>query len=176
MKKFVLPTILFPLEDHNAVFTVRLLKPYSDYLGVTCRNVLSDEGSLYGKLGMSSVDEAEELDPRGSAEVGHRVHRGSRGAAGEDHVVDQDYGLAGHVKIDLSAGEHRLFRDSAQVVAVERYVERADRNLNAGYIENVLPDPLCKRNAARGRRKAKGAIFAYAKRNASAYARVLFAV
>ena len=63
-----------------------------------------------------------------AAELGHRVERGSDGAAGEEDVVDEHDDPAGDVDGHLGRAE-RLDRPQTDVVAVEGDVERADRDV-----------------------------------------------
>ena len=80
-----------------------------------------------GQLAVAAVDEHGEPHVAGPAEVVERVERGADGAAGEEHVVDEDDDLA----VDAAGRHRRLVRAAggllAQVVAVHRDVERRRR-------------------------------------------------
>jgi hypothetical protein len=93
------------------------------------------------ELAVPAVDEYGEPDRRGPAEVVHRVQRGPDRAAGEEHVVDEDHDLAvdpawWHLGVVGAAG-----RVLAEVVAVHRDVERADRDLGPLDLRDPLADP-----------------------------------
>ena len=64
------------------------------------REVLADVVGADRQLPMAAVDEHRELDGPRPAEVGQRVERGPNGPAGEQHVVDEDDGLA----VDAAGG------------------------------------------------------------------------
>ena len=93
------------------------------------RQVLADVVGADRQLPVAAVDEHRELDRSGPAELEQRVERGARGAAGEEHVVDEHDDAAGDVG-DLGRAERRD-RAQADVVAVERDVEHADRDVDA---------------------------------------------
>jgi len=73
---------------------------------------------------VAPVDEDRHLHRAGAAELGEGVEGGADGAAGEEHVVDEDDDLPADVDGDLG-GPERLDRPEADVVAVEGDVERA---------------------------------------------------
>ena len=84
----------------------------------------------------------------GAAEVGQRVERGADRSAGEQHVVDQDNGLAvDALGRDLGQLEGADAAKS-QVVAVHRGVEGADRHVAAFDRGDLIGDPAGQRDAA----------------------------
>ena len=97
---------------------------------------------------MAAVDEDRELHGAGPADVAERVERGADGAAGEEHVVDEDDQPAvDAVAGDLGAGQ-RAGGPHAQVVAVHGDVERADRDLAAGDLFELVGQPAGEEDAA----------------------------
>ena len=92
------------------------------------RDVLADVVGLDRQLAVAAVDQDDELDGARPAEVDERVERGAGGAAGVEHVVDQDDGAVVDRERDLGAPDDRLraHRLPHQVVAVEGDVEGAD--------------------------------------------------
>ena len=77
-----------------------------------------------------------------------RVEGGADGAAGEEHVVDEDDQAAvDAVTGDLGAGQ-RAGGLHAQVVAVHGDVERADRDLAAGDLFELGGEPPGEEDAA----------------------------
>ena len=102
------------------------------------------------ELAVPPVDQHGEPDRRGPAEVVHRVQGGPDGAAGEEHVVDEHHDLA----VDAAGRHLRVVRTAggvpAQVVAVHRHVEGADRHLGALDGRDALGDPAGEVDAAGG--------------------------
>ncbi len=97
---------------------------------------------------MAAVDEDGELHRAGAADVVQRVEGGADGAAGEEHVVDEDDQPAvDAVTGDLGAGEGAR-RVHAQVVAVHGDVERADRDLALGDLLQLVGEPPGEEDAA----------------------------
>ncbi len=105
------------------------------------RNVLAHVGGLDRQLRVAAVDQGKELDARRTAELHHGVERSARGAAGVDHIVDQHNGLARDGEGNVGPVEHRRVRDCGQIVAVERDVQLADRQLHTVDLLDVFsPD------------------------------------
>ena len=120
--------------DRHFVGPVELLEPHVDPLLARGRQVLADVVGADRQLAVAAVAEHGELDPLRAAVIEERVDRGAHGAAGEEHVVDEDDGPAGEVEVDVRGMDDRLRRGrlGADVVAVEGDVEVADRRLGAG--------------------------------------------
>ncbi len=101
-----------------------------------------------GQLAVAAVDQHGEAYGAGPAEVGQRVERGADRPPGEQHVVDQDDDLV----VDAAGGQRGLVRAAgglrAQVVAVHRHVELADRDGRALDGGDLLRDPVRQRHAA----------------------------
>ena len=99
---------------------------------------------------MAAVDQDRELHGARPADVAERVEGGADGAAGEEHVVDEDDQPAvDAVGGDLGAGE-RAGRAQPQVVAVHGDVERADRDRAAGDLLELGGEPGGEEDAAGG--------------------------
>ena len=62
-----------------------------DVLGQRGRDVLADVVGADRQLTVTAVDQDGELHGGRAADVAERVQRGPHGAAGEEHVVDQDH-------------------------------------------------------------------------------------
>ena len=96
-------------------------------LAATGRDVLADVVGADRQLAVAAVDEDRELHGAGPAEVAERVERGADGAAGEEHVVDEDDEPAVDAVGGMSVSSSARRALEPQVVAVERDVERAGR-------------------------------------------------
>src|SRR5438105_7292222 len=95
---------------------------------------------------MAPVEEDRKLDVRGSPKIDQRGDGGPNGAAGEDHLVDEHNSLSANVERHVGSAHSRTaFRI---VVAVQRDVELADRNLNALDLLDQRAQTLGKRRAA----------------------------
>ena len=84
----------------------------------------------------------------GPAEVDQGVHRGPDRPAGVQDVVDEDDRPTVDAGREVRALDHRLLGDHRQVVAVERDVERPDRDLDALVLRDRGGDPVGERDAA----------------------------
>ena len=91
----------------------------------------ADDVGLDRQLAVAAVDQDRQADPRGPAEVADRVQGRADGPAREQDVVDQHDLRPVDVERDLGAAQDRPAVRPAQVVAVERDVDRADRDLPA---------------------------------------------
>src|SRR5436309_320034 len=103
--------------------------PEVDAVGVHVHHLVPPGGQVLAhvvgadrQLAVAPVDHDRELDGPGPAVVVDRVERGPDGAAGEEHVVDEDDHPAGEVEGDVRG---RLGHDRAEadVVAVQGDVE-----------------------------------------------------
>ena len=99
---------------------------------------------------MTAVDQRDELNRLGPAEIGQRIERGARRPAGIEHVVDEHDGAAVDRERNFGLAHQRRDADGRahQVVAIERDVERADRDLFAGDLAQVGGDALRDRHTA----------------------------
>ena len=91
------------------------------------RQVLADVVGADRQLPMTAIDDDGELHGVRPAVLVERLQRGAHGAAGEQHVVDEDH--RGAVERHGDRGDvARHDRPQADVVAMEADVERADRH------------------------------------------------
>jgi len=123
---------------------------------------VGDAGAILGRLGrdrqpgevgpdrqlaMAAVDQDDQADLRGPAEVADRVEGGSDGPAGVEDVVDEDDLRAVDGEGDLGPAEHGPAVAVAEVIAVERDVERPDGHRAADEALQPRGDPLGDRHA-----------------------------
>src|ERR1700716_3540422 len=88
-------------NDHRLVDTVVFGNQDIDPLCIRGRHVLADVVRPDRQLTVAAIDEHGQLNRPRAPEIHQRVHRGPRGAAVMDHIVDQDDYLAanlGHVR------------------------------------------------------------------------------
>ena len=104
---------------------------HANVVGGGGRQVLADEVGPDRKLAVPSVYEDRQADGARSAVVDERVHRGADRPAGEEHIVDEDHDTTVDRERDLRLTHDRCVADPGQVVAVERDVDRAQRDVNA---------------------------------------------
>src|SRR5258706_666433 len=117
------------LQDAHLLGAVGDLERDLDDLVLGRGDCLAYEIRLNGQLAMAAVDEHGELDGLGAAEVDELVEGGAHGAAGvEDVVAEHDDAVVERAR-QVGALHLRLGGDGGQVVAVERDVEDADRDL-----------------------------------------------
>src|SRR5215470_2368732 len=109
--------------DHDLVHAVGLREVHGDALAAGCGEVLADIVGANGKLAMPAVDQDGELDRLRAAEVHERIHGGARGAAREQHVVDQEDAAALDREGDVGALHPRRLEPAVEVVAVEGDVD-----------------------------------------------------
>src|SRR5262249_3407 len=76
--------------DDDLVHAVRFREAHRDTLAAGRGEVLADVIGTNGELAVAAVDQDGELDRLRAPEVDQRVHRGARGAAREEHVVDEE--------------------------------------------------------------------------------------
>src|ERR1700753_2566489 len=74
---------------------------------------------------MSAIYEGEQLHTTRASGVEQRIERGSYGAAGIEHVVDQDDIPCIDVKADVARLHHRAYVAGGEIVAVEVDVQHA---------------------------------------------------
>ena len=97
---------------------------------------------------MAAVDEHGEPDRLRPAEVDEGVHRRPDRPTGVEDVVDEDDRRSVEVERQVRALDDGLLGDEREVVAVERDVERADRDVDALVLGDRGGDPTGKRDAA----------------------------
>jgi hypothetical protein len=94
-------------------------------------HVLADEVGPDRKLAMSAVDKDRQADGPRATVVDERIHRRADRAAGEEHIVDEDHHASVDRERDLRLAHHRRVADARQVVAVQRDVDRTERDVYA---------------------------------------------
>ncbi len=80
---------------------------------------------------MPAVDQDRELDRLRAAEVDQRVHRRADGAAGEEHVVDQQDAATLDGEGDVGALDARRLQAAVEIVAIEGDVDDAEGDQRA---------------------------------------------
>src|SRR5215831_16032126 len=103
---------------------------------------------------MPAVDEDDQLYRARPPEVDERVERRTNRPSGIEHVVHEQDQLAVNGEWNLGLPDDRLRADgdcrvAAEVVAVERDVERAARDIVARHVVNRLGDASGERDSAR---------------------------
>jgi len=100
----------------------------ADVVGGFRWHVLSHEVGAYRELAVPAIDEHRETDRAGPPVVDERVHRGADGASGEQHVVHENDDLVVDREVQRRLADDRRIADAREVVAVERDVQRAERD------------------------------------------------
>ena len=109
---------------------------------------LADDVRVDWKLASSAIDEDRERDPRGPAEIGELVERRAHGAAGVENIVDDHDVHALDSPRQTRRADNRSRADGLEVVAVERDVERALRNLDSFALFDESDEPAGELHAA----------------------------
>lgn len=104
---------------------------HAHVVGRLGRDVLPDEVGTDRKLAVPAIDEDREPDGTRAAVVDERVHRSADRAAGEQHVVDEDDGLAVDGEADRGLVHDRRVPDAREVVPIQRDVEGAQGCVDA---------------------------------------------
>ena len=97
---------------------------------------------------MPAVDHHGQPDACRAAKADDGLHRGARRAAGVDDVVHKDDGLSGDRRGELRRPHLRQIAELAQVVAVQRDIQRLDRRPDAAEALHEPGQLLGQRNAA----------------------------
>src|SRR3989454_3876572 len=134
--------------DDDAVLAVVLLEPHGDGLAARGRQVLADVVRPDRQLAVTAVDQARELDGGRTSEVDDRVERRADRPSREEDVVHEDHRLVLDREWDVGAADHRR-PAHAQVVAVERDVERPDRKCRAVDLRDLRGKAMREAHAAR---------------------------
>ena len=112
-------------------------------------HVLADVVGPDRDLAVAAIDEDRQADGLRPAEVDEGIHRRPDRPARVQDVVDEDDGRAVQVERQVGALDDRLLGDQREVVAVERDVERADRQADALVLEDGVGDPVREGDARR---------------------------
>ena len=78
------------VDEHDAFFVIDFLEPDFDNFGGTGLHRPADILRFDGHFAMAAIDEHAKGNALRSAEVEQAVHGGANGAAGVEHVVDED--------------------------------------------------------------------------------------
>jgi hypothetical protein len=135
-------------DENDFVDPVDLVESDRHFFMLAGRHVLADVVGADRELAVTAVDQADQLDGAWSAQVDQRVQGGARGAAGVQHVVDQDDRLVRDVDRDAgrAQGARRVLVD---VVALQRDVELTEWDAGAFELANALLEPAREWHAAR---------------------------
>jgi hypothetical protein len=136
-------------DEPHALAVVALPEPDADLLAGGGRDRPADEVWADRELAEAAVDEGEEADGGGAAEVHQRVERGAGGPPGVDHVVDEDDPAVVHGERDVGGVDDGLAEPAAEVVAVHRGVEDAEGEADPLGGLDLLAEPLGEVHPAR---------------------------
>ena len=95
---------------------------------------------------MPAIHEGNDLHALRSAEVDQRVHGGADGPTRGGNVVDQDHRAFVHRRRHLGPAQARPGAAAHQIVAIERRVENAQRNLEVCDLAQVRGEPARQRD------------------------------
>jgi hypothetical protein len=109
-----------------------------DALGARGREVLADVVGPEGQLAMAAVGEHRELDARRAAVVEEGLDRGADRAPREEDVVDDHDRRPVDREVEVGRVDRRRLGAATEIVAVERDVELAERDLG---LEQVPQQP-----------------------------------
>ncbi len=143
------PILFDTVDKHDALFLVDLAEPHFDNFCVAGLHAAADVLRFDGHFAMAALDKNAERDAPGAPEVEKAVHGGADGAAGVEHVVNEDQVHIIHAEGNVGRLQHGVGRDFGKVIAIESDVEGAHGNVNAV-------------NAAHGARDALGEGYATA--------------
>src|SRR5262252_3795458 len=132
-------------DEQHLLRLVKLREHHFDDLFLGGRYVLADVIGLDRQLAPAAVNEHGQLHAARAPEIDQLVHRGADRAAGVEHVVNQDDRLAGDVRGQLGLVDDWPFAYGAQVVAVERDVQRAGRHVDAVHLPDSGREPFGQR-------------------------------
>src|SRR6204780_5158713 len=135
------------IDENDAFLAVNFLQADFHYFGLTCFHVSADERRLDRHFAMAAINQHAKADALGTAQVEKTVHRRTNGTAGVKHIVNDNKVAAVNRKIDFVRMNHGLRSHGGKVVAVQRDIERADGNVDAGRIVNRLSQTLRQGNA-----------------------------
>src|SRR6202000_2575578 len=108
----------------------------------------ADEGCFDRQLAMPPVDEGEELYPARPAVVEQRIQRGTDGAPGIEHIIDQNDVARIDVEADVALLHHRAYVARRKIVAVKADVQHAGINRMLLDVRNHLREALRQGHAA----------------------------
>ena len=93
---------------------------------------------------MASVNKASQLNRRGPSHVEDRLDRGSNRTSGIDHVIDQNnLAVVDRVRYE-SLVDNRVLTEEAQVITIERDIQKAQIRLMSFYLSQFLDNASAK--------------------------------
>src|SRR5262245_57639214 len=137
----------FLFNEQHLLRPVELREHHFDNLFLGGRYVFADVIGLDRQFAPAAVNEHGQLHAARAPEINQLIHRGADRAARVEHVVNQNDRLAGDVCGQLGLVDDGPFADGAQVVAVERDVQRAGRDVNAVHLFDPRRQPFGQRDA-----------------------------
>src|SRR3989339_57146 len=117
--------LFFQFNHPDAVVRVFFRHLHLDFLIFRRGHGFADVVRVYGKFAQAAVDEHRELDSLGPAKVGECVEGRARGAAGIEHVIDQNDVFPLYGEADVGRLHRGLFERAAVIVPVKRNIKRA---------------------------------------------------
>src|SRR5690606_39023080 len=84
---------------------------------------------LYGVFMKATVNNDQEADQPGPAEIDNLIQGRAHGSAGKKHVVNEDDVFAGHIKVYVGSSNDGLWTQGAEIIAVEGDVYLAHGHL-----------------------------------------------
>ena len=125
--------------DRHLVDAVELADAHADVLLARGGQVLADVVGADRQLPVSAVGEHRQLHPLGTAVVEQGLDRGTYGASGIEHVIDDHDRTRGGVEVDMRGVHDGRLRPRGDVVAVEADVEVSERDL---FLQEVVQQQL----------------------------------
>jgi hypothetical protein len=104
---------------------------YQDIFFAAGGDIAADEVGADRQFPVATVDKDRELYALWPAVIHHGIHGGPNGSAGEKDVIHQDNILPFDTERDFGFSDRKMGRLSFEVVPVEGYVNRADRDGNS---------------------------------------------
>src|SRR5450631_659306 len=120
---FLFQLILF--FQHDLVRLVGNVQSHAHFFRDGRRHIFAHEIRAHRQFTMAAINQHRELNVSWPAKIIQRIHRRARRAAGEQYVVHQHDGSAGHIERH-DGGMNRRRGALVQIVAVHRDIERAD--------------------------------------------------
>ena len=127
------------LGDRDLVGAVDLADADVDALVARGRQVLADVVGADRQLAVAAVGQHGELHARGAPVVEQRLDRRAHRAAGVEHVVDEHDRVVLEPEAQVRRVDRGVDRPGGHVVAVERDVDVAERDL---LVQQVADEPV----------------------------------
>ena len=155
-KRFEIEQVLAECARHvrSARTTTTASRPSSSSTSTSTRSpvldreLLPDDVGVDRQLAPAAIDQHRERHARRAPEVRELVERRAHGAARVEHVVDDHDALAVEIPRQVGGPDHGARADCLQVVAVERDVEGAARDLHLLALVDRANDAVRELNAA----------------------------